>query len=399
MAVLDRPDVDTDQIIPKEFLKRIERTGYGQFLFQDWRFDEEGNERPGFELNRPEFRGASILLAGRNFGCGSSREHAAWALQDYGFDVVVAPSFGDIFRTNAGKNGMLAIVLGRRRGRAPDGERRPRHGVGDDGRPRAMRDRRPRRPRGAVLVRRDDPPPHPERPRRHRPHARPRGGHRAVRARAPRHLSAKPRRASEPMHVAVLPGDGIGPEVAAEAVRVLDALGIGHTEHAFGGNAILGAGHPPSRRDARRMPCGRRGAARRGGAARAGGEAGASGAGAPGAAQGAGRLREPPAGAGARRRDRPRDRARARRRPVLRCEGHPRGRHVVRHVRVLATGGRAHRAPGVRDRTGAGRAPDLGRQGQRAPHLAPLARRRHRARRGSSTRTSRSTMRWSTRSR
>ncbi len=111
VAVLDRPDVDTDQIIPKQFLKRIERTGYGEFLFQDWRFDETGNERPGFELNRPEFRNASILLAGRNFGCGSSREHAAWALQDYGFDAVVAPSFGDIVRTNAGKIGMLAITL------------------------------------------------------------------------------------------------------------------------------------------------------------------------------------------------------------------------------------------------------------------------------------------------
>jgi 3-isopropylmalate/(R)-2-methylmalate dehydratase small subunit len=111
VAVLDRPDVDTDQIIPKQFLKRIERTGYGQFLFYDWRLDEDGNERPGFELNRREFRGASILLAGRNFGCGSSREHAAWALQDYGFDAVVAPSFGDIFRTNAGKIGMLAIAL------------------------------------------------------------------------------------------------------------------------------------------------------------------------------------------------------------------------------------------------------------------------------------------------
>ena len=111
VAVLDRPDVDTDQIIPKQFLKRIERTGYGQFLFYDWRLDEDGAERPGFELNREEFRGASILLAGRNFGCGSSREHAAWALQDYGFDAVIAPSFGDIFRTNAGKNGMLAIAL------------------------------------------------------------------------------------------------------------------------------------------------------------------------------------------------------------------------------------------------------------------------------------------------
>jgi len=111
VAVLDRPDVDTDQIIPKQFLKRIERTGYGQFLFYDWRLDEDGAERPGFELNRQEFRGASILLAGRNFGCGSSREHAAWALQDYGFDAVIAPSFGDIFRTNAGKIGMLAIAL------------------------------------------------------------------------------------------------------------------------------------------------------------------------------------------------------------------------------------------------------------------------------------------------
>jgi 3-isopropylmalate/(R)-2-methylmalate dehydratase small subunit len=110
-AVLDRPDVDTDQIIPKQFLKRIERTGYGQFLFNDWRLDDDGNERPGFELNRREFRDASILLAGRNFGCGSSREHAAWALQDHGFDAVIAPSFGDIFRTNAGKIGMLAIAL------------------------------------------------------------------------------------------------------------------------------------------------------------------------------------------------------------------------------------------------------------------------------------------------
>jgi 3-isopropylmalate/(R)-2-methylmalate dehydratase small subunit len=106
VAIIDRPDVDTDQIIPKQFLKRIERTGYGEFLFMDWRFDEDGHERPGFELNRPEFRDASILLAGRNFGCGSSREHAAWALQDYGIDAVVAPSLGDIFRTNAGKIGL-----------------------------------------------------------------------------------------------------------------------------------------------------------------------------------------------------------------------------------------------------------------------------------------------------
>jgi 3-isopropylmalate/(R)-2-methylmalate dehydratase small subunit len=111
VAVLDRPDVDTDQVIPKQFLKRIERTGYGQYAFFDWRFDEDGRERPGFELNQPQFEGARILLAGRNFGCGSSREHAAWALQDYGFAVVIASSFGDIFRSNAGKIGMVIVEL------------------------------------------------------------------------------------------------------------------------------------------------------------------------------------------------------------------------------------------------------------------------------------------------
>jgi 3-isopropylmalate/(R)-2-methylmalate dehydratase small subunit len=102
---LDRADVDTDQIIPKQFLKRIERTGYGEFLFFDWVKD------PAFVLNRPGSRGASILLAGRNFGCGSSREHAAWALEDWGFRVVIAPSFGDIFYTNAVKTGLAPIVL------------------------------------------------------------------------------------------------------------------------------------------------------------------------------------------------------------------------------------------------------------------------------------------------
>lgn len=111
VAVIDRPDVDTDQIIPKPFLKRIERTGYGEFLFFDWRLDENGDPRPGFELNKPAFADASILLTGRNFGCGSSREHAAWALQDYGFEVVIAPSFGDIFRTNSSKVGLVTIEL------------------------------------------------------------------------------------------------------------------------------------------------------------------------------------------------------------------------------------------------------------------------------------------------
>jgi 3-isopropylmalate/(R)-2-methylmalate dehydratase small subunit len=110
-AVLDRDNVDTDQIIPKQFLKRIERTGFGEFLFYDWRFDENGNEREDFELNQPQNKGAGILLAGENFGCGSSREHAPWSLQDYGFDIVIAPSFADIFQNNCLKNGMLPIAL------------------------------------------------------------------------------------------------------------------------------------------------------------------------------------------------------------------------------------------------------------------------------------------------
>jgi 3-isopropylmalate/(R)-2-methylmalate dehydratase small subunit len=104
-SVLNRADVDTDQIVPKQFLKRIERTGFGQFLFHDWARD------PEFELNRPEAQGAKILLTGRNFGCGSSREHAPWALQDRGFAVIVASSFGDIFRTNCVKIGLLPVVL------------------------------------------------------------------------------------------------------------------------------------------------------------------------------------------------------------------------------------------------------------------------------------------------
>ena len=104
--VLDRPDVDTDQIIPKQFLKRIERTGFGEFLFFDWRNDEED-----FVLERPEFRHAPILVAGENFGSGSSREHAPWALQDWGFRVIVAPSFADIFQSNCTKVGLLPVVL------------------------------------------------------------------------------------------------------------------------------------------------------------------------------------------------------------------------------------------------------------------------------------------------
>lgn len=106
---MDRSNVDTDQIMPKQFLKRIERTGFGQFLFFDWRYNDDGSPNDAFELNRPEYAGASILVARRNFGCGSSREHAPWALEDYGFRVVIAPSFADIFFNNCFKNGILPI--------------------------------------------------------------------------------------------------------------------------------------------------------------------------------------------------------------------------------------------------------------------------------------------------
>jgi 3-isopropylmalate/(R)-2-methylmalate dehydratase small subunit len=111
VAAMDRANVDTDQIIPKQFLKRIERTGFGRFLFWDWRVKDDGSPIPDFELNRPEFAGASILLARRNFGCGSSREHAPWALDDYGFRALIAPSFADIFYNNCFKNGMLPVRL------------------------------------------------------------------------------------------------------------------------------------------------------------------------------------------------------------------------------------------------------------------------------------------------
>jgi 3-isopropylmalate/(R)-2-methylmalate dehydratase small subunit len=108
---LDRPNVDTDQIIPKQFLKRVERTGFGQFLFYDWRFGSGGALDPSFPLNQPDYRGASILVSGKNFGCGSSREHAPWSLADYGFRVIIAPSFADIFANNCLKNGLLPVTL------------------------------------------------------------------------------------------------------------------------------------------------------------------------------------------------------------------------------------------------------------------------------------------------
>ena len=108
---LDRPNVDTDQIIPKQFLKRVERTGFGEFLFYDWRFLSAGEPDPSFPLNAARYRGASILIAGKNFGCGSSREHAPWSLADFGFRAIIAPSFADIFANNCMKNGLLAVVL------------------------------------------------------------------------------------------------------------------------------------------------------------------------------------------------------------------------------------------------------------------------------------------------
>ncbi len=111
VAPLDRPNVDTDQIIPKQFLKRIERTGFGPFAFFDWRYRPDGTLDPDFELNQPGYQGATVLVAGRNFGCGSSREHAPWALNEYGFRALIAPSFADIFNNNCIQNGMLPVVL------------------------------------------------------------------------------------------------------------------------------------------------------------------------------------------------------------------------------------------------------------------------------------------------
>ncbi len=111
-APLDRANADTDQIIPKQFLKRIERTGFGKFLFFDWRYEADGRTpNPDFLLNQPQYQGAAILIAGKNFGCGSSREHAPWALNDYGFRAIIAPSYADIFYNNCFKNGMLPLVM------------------------------------------------------------------------------------------------------------------------------------------------------------------------------------------------------------------------------------------------------------------------------------------------
>lgn len=110
-APLDRPNVDTDQIIPKQFLKRVEKTGFGRCLFYNWRYDARGEPVPGFVLNEGRYESSRILIAGENFGCGSSREHAVWALMDYGFRVVIAPSFADIFYSNCFKNGLLPVRM------------------------------------------------------------------------------------------------------------------------------------------------------------------------------------------------------------------------------------------------------------------------------------------------
>src|SRR5579871_286310 len=111
VASLERVNIDTDQIIPKQFLKRIEKTGFGQFLFYDWRFGADGEKNPDFILHDPRYEGASILVAGKNFGCGSSREHAVWALSDFGFRAVISSSFADIFANNSTKNGFLTVKL------------------------------------------------------------------------------------------------------------------------------------------------------------------------------------------------------------------------------------------------------------------------------------------------
>jgi 3-isopropylmalate/(R)-2-methylmalate dehydratase small subunit len=110
---LDRPNIDTDQIIPKQFLKLVQRTGFGKFLFYDWKFEPDGKQKNDFVLNDSKYTSSHILVTGENFGCGSSREHAAWALKDYGFDVIIAPSFADIFYNNCFKNGILPVMLGK----------------------------------------------------------------------------------------------------------------------------------------------------------------------------------------------------------------------------------------------------------------------------------------------
>ena len=143
VAPLDRVDVDTDQIIPKQFLKSIARTGFEQGLFFDWRLLPDGTPNPDFVLNQPQYQGASVLVSGRNFGSGSSREHAPWALQQFGFRAVIAPNFADIFRNNCYQNGFLPVAL-------PEADRAPDHGS----RPERAGLQREHRPRAADRLRR-----------------------------------------------------------------------------------------------------------------------------------------------------------------------------------------------------------------------------------------------------
>ena len=165
---LDRANVDTDQIIPKQFLKRIERSGYEDYLFFDWRKD------PDFELNHPRHKGAQILVAGKNFGCGSSREHAAWALHNYGFRCVIAPSFADIFHSNAGKNGILLITLPEEQVKASSAQGKAQRRLQIKRLARRRHDHRQRRLDNQLRDRSVPPLLPAGRPRRHRPDAAPR---------------------------------------------------------------------------------------------------------------------------------------------------------------------------------------------------------------------------------
>ena len=184
---LPLPNIDTDQIIPKQFLKRIERTGYGDFLFYDWRRIQEGPDAgkpdPSFVLNNPAYKGSQILIAEKNFGCGSSREHAAWALNQYGFLAVIAPSFADIFFSNAGKNGIILVRLSEEDVATLLAALHREPAAQDHHQPRsADRHRRP----GLLRPLRHRPVPQvlpAERPRRHRPHPAPRSRTRRIRVR------------------------------------------------------------------------------------------------------------------------------------------------------------------------------------------------------------------------
>ncbi len=169
-APVKQINVDTDAIIPKQYLKTIKRTGLGKGLFSEKRFRDDGSENPDFILNKPAYRKAKIIVAGDNFGCGSSREHAPWALLDYGIRAVISTSFGDIFYNNCFKNGVLPIKVSPEDPREAVRRRRPRRQRDAQHRPREAGDPRPRRRRGQVRHRRAPQALPAQRPRRHRPH-------------------------------------------------------------------------------------------------------------------------------------------------------------------------------------------------------------------------------------